>query len=188
MDYRVFAYLVAMSIGTGLLFGLAPARQLSRLDVNATMKHGGRVARGGRRGDQRIHSPGDWRNGAGRRAARGSGGDDPYVSEHVHGGPRRAHRRHPHRVCETAAEPVSRSQEQVTFFDRLTTRLTAIRGCGIRRAREHAPGSVRAACCLRARRAHRPPMSHPSYGGGADHQPGLFRHCGRSRARRTGVQ
>ena len=50
MDYRVFAYLVAISIGTGLLFGLAPASRLSKLDVNATLKDGGRGATGGGRG------------------------------------------------------------------------------------------------------------------------------------------
>jgi predicted permease len=50
MDYRVFAYVVGMSIATGLLFGLAPARRLSRLDVNATIKDGGRGAVGPRRG------------------------------------------------------------------------------------------------------------------------------------------
>jgi predicted permease len=47
LDYRVFAYLVAISIGTGLLFGLAPAIRLSRLDVNTTLKDGGRGATGG---------------------------------------------------------------------------------------------------------------------------------------------
>ena len=50
MDHRVFAYLVAISIGTGLLFGLAPATRLSRLDINSTLKDGGRGAAGGRRG------------------------------------------------------------------------------------------------------------------------------------------
>jgi putative ABC transport system permease protein len=49
MDYRVFAYLIAISIGTGLLFGLAPALRLSKLDVNATLKDGGRGATGGGR-------------------------------------------------------------------------------------------------------------------------------------------
>jgi putative ABC transport system permease protein len=50
MDYRAFAYLAAISIGTGLLFGLAPASRLSKLDVNATLKDGGRGASGGGRG------------------------------------------------------------------------------------------------------------------------------------------
>ena len=48
MDYRVFAFVTAISIGTGLLFGLAPARRLSTLDVNAALKDGGRTAGGGR--------------------------------------------------------------------------------------------------------------------------------------------
>jgi predicted permease len=43
MDYRVFAYLVAVSIGTGVLFGLAPGIVLARLDVNTILKD---VARG----------------------------------------------------------------------------------------------------------------------------------------------
>jgi predicted permease len=50
MDYRAFAYLAAISIGTGLLFGLAPASRLLKLDVNATLKDGGRGASGGGRG------------------------------------------------------------------------------------------------------------------------------------------
>jgi putative ABC transport system permease protein len=50
LDYRVFAYLVAISIATGLLFGLAPALRLAKLDVNAALKDGGRGAAGGLRG------------------------------------------------------------------------------------------------------------------------------------------
>jgi putative ABC transport system permease protein len=47
MDYHVFAYLIGISIGTGLLFGLAPALRLSKLDVNTALKEGGRGATGG---------------------------------------------------------------------------------------------------------------------------------------------
>jgi putative ABC transport system permease protein len=50
MDHRVLGYLIAISIGTGILFGLAPAGRLSKLDVNATLKDGGRGATGGGRG------------------------------------------------------------------------------------------------------------------------------------------
>ena len=50
MDSRVLGYLIAISIGTGLLFGLAPALRLSRLDLNASLKDGGRGATGGGRG------------------------------------------------------------------------------------------------------------------------------------------
>jgi putative ABC transport system permease protein len=41
LDYRVFAYLVAISIATGLLFGIAPALRLSKPDVNASLRDGG---------------------------------------------------------------------------------------------------------------------------------------------------
>lgn len=37
-DYTVLGYLVAISIATGLLFGLAPAARLSRMDVNTALK------------------------------------------------------------------------------------------------------------------------------------------------------
>lgn len=47
MDQRVLAYLTAISIATGLLFGLAPALGLSKLDINAALKDGGRGATGG---------------------------------------------------------------------------------------------------------------------------------------------
>ncbi len=50
MDYRVFVYLVAISIGTGTLFGVAPAARLMKLDVNAMLKDGARGSTGGKRG------------------------------------------------------------------------------------------------------------------------------------------
>jgi predicted permease len=50
MDYRVFVYLLAIGLVTGLLFGLVPAVRLSRLDVNTTLKDAGRGSTGGRRG------------------------------------------------------------------------------------------------------------------------------------------
>jgi len=50
VDYRVFAYVCALSMASGILFGLAPAMRLSRLDVNAALKDGGRSAGTGLRG------------------------------------------------------------------------------------------------------------------------------------------
>jgi predicted permease len=50
MDYRGFAYLAAVSIGTGLLFGMVPALRLSKLDVNSSLKDGSRGSSGGKRG------------------------------------------------------------------------------------------------------------------------------------------
>jgi len=50
MDYRGFVYLAAISLGAGLLFGLAPALRLARLDVNASLREGGRGSSGARKG------------------------------------------------------------------------------------------------------------------------------------------
>lgn len=46
MDYGILAYLTAITIGTGVLFGIAPAGRLSKLDVNASLKDGDRGAAG----------------------------------------------------------------------------------------------------------------------------------------------
>jgi putative ABC transport system permease protein len=53
LDYRVFSYLVTISIATGLLFGLAPAIRLSKLDVNTALKDGGRGSLSGAGGGGR---------------------------------------------------------------------------------------------------------------------------------------
>ena len=50
MDVRALIYLAAITVGTGLLFGLAPALRLSKLDVNTSLKDGGRGSSGGGRG------------------------------------------------------------------------------------------------------------------------------------------
>jgi predicted permease len=50
MDGRALIYLAVITIGTGLLFGLAPALRLSKLDVNTSLKDGGRGSSGGGRG------------------------------------------------------------------------------------------------------------------------------------------
>ncbi|HKX00245.1 MAG TPA: ABC transporter permease [Bryobacteraceae bacterium] len=50
MNTSVLAYLAAVSIGTGILFGLAPALELSKVDVNSAIKNGGHGSTGGRRG------------------------------------------------------------------------------------------------------------------------------------------
>ncbi len=47
MDGRVLWYLIAISIGTGILFGLAPASRLSKLEANTAWKDGGRGSTGG---------------------------------------------------------------------------------------------------------------------------------------------
>jgi putative ABC transport system permease protein len=49
MDYHVLSYIVAISIGTGILFGLAPALRLSKLDINSSLKDGSRGSGGSSR-------------------------------------------------------------------------------------------------------------------------------------------
>ena len=48
MDVRALLYLAAITIGTGIVFGLAPALRLSRLDIYSALKDGGRGASGSR--------------------------------------------------------------------------------------------------------------------------------------------
>ena len=50
MNPRVFAYMAAISIASGILFGLAPALRLAKIDVNGAIKDGGAAAAGGARG------------------------------------------------------------------------------------------------------------------------------------------
>jgi predicted permease len=49
MDYTVFAFLAAVCVLTGVLFGLAPALQVTRTNVNEVLKEGGRGNAGSRR-------------------------------------------------------------------------------------------------------------------------------------------
>ncbi len=49
IDYRVLAFAVAISGLTGVLFGIVPALQASKLDVTSALKEGGRSGEGHRR-------------------------------------------------------------------------------------------------------------------------------------------
>jgi putative ABC transport system permease protein len=55
MNLHAFTYLAAISIGAGILFGLAPAFRLAKVDVNSVVKDGGHGAAGSKRG-QRLAS------------------------------------------------------------------------------------------------------------------------------------
>jgi predicted permease len=48
VDWRVVCFGIAASLLTGMLFGIAPALQASRADLNDVLRGGGRVAGGGR--------------------------------------------------------------------------------------------------------------------------------------------
>jgi hypothetical protein len=49
MNPRAFLYLAGISLGAGILFGLAPALELAKVDVNSAIKDGGRGGESGAR-------------------------------------------------------------------------------------------------------------------------------------------
>jgi putative ABC transport system permease protein len=49
IDYRVLAFAFGVAAITGIIFGLAPALQASKLDVSSSLKEGGRTGEGHRR-------------------------------------------------------------------------------------------------------------------------------------------
>ena len=53
IDWRVLTFTALVAVGTGLLFGLAPALAASRTDLNENLKEGGQGA-GSSRGRQRV--------------------------------------------------------------------------------------------------------------------------------------
>ena len=55
LDARVLAFVLAVSVLTPLAFGLIPAAQASKVDLNESLKDGGRSATGGLRGRRIRH-------------------------------------------------------------------------------------------------------------------------------------
>ena len=90
IDLTVFAYLAAVCVAAGVLFGLAPALQLSRVDLNTDAQ--GRRTRIERRRAvaMALRLSGGLRSGALARAAGGRGPDGAQLPELL-----RANRRHP---------------------------------------------------------------------------------------------
>ena len=54
LDRNALFYLAAISVGTGILFGLAPALRLAKSDVNASLKEGGGSGVAGSRPGMRL--------------------------------------------------------------------------------------------------------------------------------------
>jgi len=128
MDQRVLAYLTAISIGTGLLFGLAPALRLSKLDVNASLKDGGRGATGGGHGKHlsallvtvEMALAVVLLAGAGvmiRSYLKIHTADMGINTANVLGG-----------TLNLPSEKYPRDEDKISFFDRLLTRLQAMPG------------------------------------------------------------
>jgi putative ABC transport system permease protein len=55
IELPVLAFTLAVSVGAGIIFGMAPAIQLSRPDLNVGLKEGGRTA-GGSAGQRRLRN------------------------------------------------------------------------------------------------------------------------------------
>ena len=93
MDYRVFGFMALVCLATGLLFGLAPALQVSRTNVNEMLKEGGRGTAGGAEGAPLDLGDGDCGADADAGPADRRRPDDPQLPEALLDAAR--HRQHP---------------------------------------------------------------------------------------------
>jgi putative ABC transport system permease protein len=132
MDHRVLGYLIAISIGTGLLFGLAPSLRLSKLDINATLKDGGRGSISGSGGGGRgKHLAALLVTGEMALAVVLLAGAGVMIRSFLKIHSANMGVNTAHILTGTVALPAARYprvEDRISFFDRLKTRLDAIPG------------------------------------------------------------
>jgi hypothetical protein len=94
MDARVLIYFGSITLATSVLFGLAPALRLARVDVHHSIKEGGQGAAGGTPKADRAGPAGRIARGAWRRASAQDGASWRFVERpaDVRGSHGNAHR------------------------------------------------------------------------------------------------
>ena len=137
MDYRVFVYLVSISIASGILFGLAPAARLGRLDVNSALKDATRGSTGGKRG---RHLSGLLVVGEVALAvvsARRSGGNGPQLPEDLPGRPRCPGEQPARDASHAASVSLRRRRVEGRLLRESPGAHRIDARCGVGRARQH---------------------------------------------------
>ena len=80
IDLAVFGYFAAICVATGIVFGLAPALQVSKTNINELMKEGGRGSAGGVKARRLTSADGGRRADADARAPHRRRADDRAAS------------------------------------------------------------------------------------------------------------